>query len=78
MNNEIVKGQLEKEIHNPTPLRQILMAPIIKGQMVLASPITATTVGTAGAASALPATPTGYLKITLGTTDYQIPFYALP
>ena len=36
---------------------------------------TQTTVGAAGAASALPATPTGYLTITIGTTDYVVPFY---
>lgn len=36
---------------------------------------TATTVGAAGGASALPATPSGYLKITVGATDYKIPYY---
>lgn len=35
-----------------------------------------TTVGAAGAASALPATPSGYLNFTYGTTEYVIPFYA--
>ena len=34
------------------------------------------TVGAAGGASALPATPTGYLEITIGSTQYVIPFYA--
>lgn len=37
---------------------------------------TQTTVGAAGAASALPATPTGYLTITIGTTEYVVPYYA--
>jgi hypothetical protein len=37
---------------------------------------TQTTVGAAGGASALPATPTGYLEITIGTTDYVVPYYA--
>ena len=37
---------------------------------------TQTTVGAAGAASALPATPSGYLVITIGTTDYVVPYYA--
>lgn len=37
---------------------------------------TQTTVGSAGGASALPATPTGYLKIYIGTTQYVIPYYA--
>ena len=37
---------------------------------------TATTVGAAGAASALPANPTGYLKIDIGGTTYKVPYYA--
>lgn len=37
---------------------------------------TATTVGAAGAASALPANPTGYLKIDIGGTEYKVPYYA--
>lgn len=37
---------------------------------------TQTTVGAAGAASALPATPTGYAVITIGGTDYVLPYYA--
>lgn len=37
---------------------------------------TATTVGAAGGASAPPATPTGYLKIGISGTIYQIPYYA--
>ena len=37
---------------------------------------TATTVGAAGGASALPATPTGYLKIDIGGTNYKVPYYA--
>ena len=37
---------------------------------------TATTVGAAGGASALPATPTGYLKIDIGGTGYKVPYYA--
>ena len=36
---------------------------------------TQTTVGAAGAATALPATPSGYLTITIGTTDYVVPYY---
>lgn len=34
------------------------------------------TVGAAGAASALPANPIGYLEITIGSTAYVVPFYA--
>ena len=37
--------------------------------------VTGTTVGAAGAASALPATPQAYLTIRLGTTTYKIPLY---
>jgi len=37
---------------------------------------TATTVGAAGGASALPLTPTGYLKIQVAGTQYKVPYYA--
>jgi hypothetical protein len=37
--------------------------------------ITATTVGAAGGASALPATPVGYLIMNIGGTDRKIPYY---
>lgn len=37
---------------------------------------TQTTVGAAGGASALPATPTGYLTVTINGTARVIPFYA--
>jgi hypothetical protein len=37
---------------------------------------TATTVGAAGGASALPATPTGYVKIRIEGTYYKLPYYA--
>jgi hypothetical protein len=36
---------------------------------------TATTIGAAGGASALPATPLGYLIIKVGGTDRKIPYY---
>jgi hypothetical protein len=39
---------------------------------------TGTTVGAAGGASALPATPTGYLIAYVGTTPVRIPYYAAP
>lgn len=38
---------------------------------------TATTVGAAGGASALPATPTGYVVIKIGGTSYKMPYYAM-
>ena len=37
---------------------------------------TQTTVGAAGGASALPATPTGYLVVTIDGTERVIPYYA--
>lgn len=40
------------------------------------SPSTQTTVGAAGSASALPATPSGYVTFTLSGTEYVMPFYA--
>lgn len=46
------------------------------GLMEYISGNTATTVGAAGLASALPATPTGYLKIDIGGTTFKVPYYA--
>lgn len=43
---------------------------------VLTSPTTATS-ATAGAATALPVTPAGYLQISLGGTDFKIPYFAV-
>lgn len=37
---------------------------------------TQSTVGAAGAASALPANPTGYLRFFIGATEYVLPYYA--
>lgn len=38
--------------------------------------MTQTTVGAAGAASALPANPTGYAKLRVGANTYVVPYYA--
>lgn len=70
------------ETQKPDPaeiknVRQTLIAPIIMGQIYMPSAETQTTVGAAGGASALPATPTGYLKVIIGDTEYGIPFYAV-
>jgi hypothetical protein len=46
------------------------------GLMKYISGNTATTVGAAGGASALPLTPTGYLKVDIGGTEYKVPYYA--
>lgn len=44
------------------------------GKPILVGP-TATTVGTAGAASAPPATPEKYMTVNVGGTDYKIPLF---
>lgn len=59
------------------PQRQVLTSPLILGQLVLASSVTQLTVGAAGGASALPATPTGYIQVMVGNTQYVIPYYAV-
>jgi hypothetical protein len=46
------------------------------GTIAIENAQTEATVGAAGGASALPATPTGYLKIKLGATTFKIPYYA--
>lgn len=63
----------------PAPVQQsrTLTRPILLGDLTLASPTTQTTVGAAGGASALPATPTGYLIINLGNGPVVIPYYAV-
>lgn len=49
------------------------------GQMQsIVGPATGTTVGAAGAASALPANPSFYLRILVGGVEYRTPFYAAP
>jgi hypothetical protein len=58
-------------------IRPILTLPIIKGEIVFVSAETQTTVGGAGGATALPATPTGYLKFVIDNTEYVSPFYAV-
>lgn len=56
---------------------QTLTRPIILGDLTLASPTTQTTVGAAGGATALPATPTGFLVVNLGNGPVAIPYYAV-
>lgn len=43
--------------------------------LVLTGVFTSTTVGAAGGASALPASPITYMRVTLGGTTYKIPLY---
>ena len=46
------------------------------GTVRINNPQTQTTVGSAGGATAVPAQPTGYLKLNLGGTVFAIPYYA--
>lgn len=57
--------------------RPIINIPIIKGEVMFVSAETQTTVGAAGGATALPATPTGYMKIIIENAEYVFPFYAV-
>lgn len=58
-------------------LRPVLNMPQINGDLTLSSPSTETTVGAAGGASALPATPLGYIIVNLGGTgSVKIPYYS--
>lgn len=47
-----------------------------QGRIVLTNMPTASTVGSAGGASALPATPSGYLMLNINGTAFKIPYYA--
>lgn len=67
----------ERQGQNSLSLSPILRRPILIGDLTLASPTTQTTVGGAGGASALPATPTGYLTVMVGNTPFVIPYYAV-
>ncbi len=55
--------------------RQIILQPIIHGQITNVGATTQTTVGSAGSATALPANPTGYLKVVIDNVERVIPFY---
>lgn len=59
------------------PGRTTFDAPIVLGDLTLASATTETTVGAAGGGSALPATPIGYVIINIGTTPVKFPYYNL-
>jgi hypothetical protein len=48
---------------------------ITSGNIVISSGTTATTVGAAGGASALPATPLGYISISINGSIRKIPYY---
>lgn len=67
----------ERQNQNSLSNSPILKRPILIGDLTLASPTTQSTVGGAGGASALPATPTGYVTVMIGNTPYIIPYYAV-
>lgn len=46
------------------------------GKLSYTAGLTATTVGSAGGATALPATPTGYLIVDVAGTNFKVPYYA--
>lgn len=68
--------QIQPNSSEPKQSRPMIQ-PIILGTLTFASNPVQSTVGGAGSASALPATPTGYLQINIGgsTANYVIPFY---
>lgn len=49
---------------------------VTTGNNLLIGTATSSTVGAAGAASALPATPSGYVVVSIGGTPFKIPYYA--
>lgn len=53
-----------------------IAAPTVAANQLGLGSTTATTVGAAGGASALPATPTGYLIVNIAGTNFKIPYYA--
>lgn len=53
------------------------VSPTFVGEVKFSNGPIQTTVGAAGAASALPATPSGYLRIQISGTEYVLPFYAV-
>lgn len=55
----------------------VLVRPIILGDLTLGSPTTFTTIGANGAATAPTANPVGYITVMVGNTAYQIPYYNL-
>lgn len=48
---------------------------ITSGNIAISSGTTGTTIGAAGGASALPATPLGYISISINGTIRKIPYY---
>lgn len=80
--NDTSTFQETKQANPPNPQNPAthqsrpILQPIILGDISLPSATTQTTVGSAGSASSLPASPTGYLTIIIGNSNYVIPYYA--
>lgn len=63
--------------HSITPGQVTLTDPAVTvqtGELSIGA-TTATTVGAAGGAAALPANPVGYININVGGTAYKVPYY---
>lgn len=54
-----------------------IATPTVSGAPVLSGQTVGTTVGAAGGADALPATPLGYLEISINGTAVKIPYYSV-
>lgn len=57
-------------------IRMTAATPTVSAGQVGFGNVTASTVGAAGGASALPATPSGYLQINIAGTMFKLPYYA--
>ncbi len=65
-----------KEHHPQTGAHTNVTATSVTTAALTVNETTQTTVGAAGGATALPATPTGYVPITINGTEYVFPVYA--
>ena len=75
MNSKFKDQMKENPISKGFVDREKISNPIVLGQIAFASPVTQTTIGAAGGASALPATPLGYIRFTFGDTEVALPYY---
>jgi hypothetical protein len=61
---------------NTDTIKFTAVAPTVSAAQIGLGSTTASTVGAAGGASALPATPTGYWIINVAGTNFKVPYYA--
>lgn len=78
----IIKKQGNVGIGTSTPTNTLHVAGTAKvdglttlGDIAITAASTASTVGGAGGASSLPATPSGYIQISINGTPYKLPYY---